>query len=246
MRIKVLISGLLAAAAVLLAAALDNPGIWVGVVSAILQLIFAFSWPTLTGCTKPWPIRIILALAAVASSVAAMGIIAAPGLQHGVLIIAAGVLLIFVTQVFRGAAAEGRLNNVVAGVSGLALVSQGAGLSALGAVVGGFGIVLVTMISLLGAGAVAMTKLPSYVVLFLSVLTAAALAAAASALPLGLSWYHSLLLGALAGILVGSVRAVMLASGAVKSWTSILAVATLIVMLSGTMSWYAMQVLGQI
>ena len=246
MRIKVLISGLLAAAAVLVAAALDTPGIWVGVVTLILQLFFAYSWPTLTGCLKPWPIRIILALAAIASSVSAVGLWDTPGLQHTLLALAAGTLLVFVTQVFRGAAAEGRLTNTVAGISGVALVSQGAGLAALGAVPGGFGIIVLTVLSLLAAGAVAMTKLPSQAVLLLALLTAAALAAALSALPLGLSWSHSLLLGALSGIWVGAMRAVILASGAVKSWTHILAVATLILTISGTVSWYAMQLTGNI
>lgn len=245
-RIKVLISGLLAAAAVLLAAALDNPGIWVGVVTVSLQLIFAYSWPTLIGCEKPWPLRVILALAGLASSAAAVGLSGNPGLQNSLLIMAAGVLLVFVSQVFRGAAAQGRLSNVVAGISGLALVSQGAGFSALGAVAGGFGIILVTVISLLGSGAVAMTRLPDQVVMILSVITGSALAAAASALPLGLSWTHCLLIGALAGLLVGAMRAVVLASKAVKSSMDIMAVAILILMVSGTLSWYSMQLLGQV
>ncbi|MCW4464128.1 hypothetical protein OK351_01190 [Glutamicibacter sp. MNS18] len=246
MRIKVLISGLLAAAAVLLAAALDTPGIWVGVVTVLLQLVFAYTWPGFTGCEKPWPLRVILALAALASSAAAVGLGANPGLQDSLLVIAAGVLLVFVSQVFRGAAASGRLTNVVAGISGLALVSQGAGFSALGAVAGGFGIILVTVASLLGSGAVAMTRLPDQVVMVLSVLTGSAVAAAASALPLGLYWYHCLLIGALAGLLVGSMRAIVLATRAIRSTTHILAVSTLILLVAGALSWYAMQVMGRI
>ena len=246
MRIKVLISGLLAAAAVLGAAALDTPGIWVGIVTVVLQLLFAYSWPTLTRCAKPWPLRIILALAALGSSAGALGLAGAPGLQASLLATAAGVLLVFVSQVFRGSDAAGRLTGAVAGISGLALVTQGAGFTALGSVSGGFGIILVTVASLLAAGAVAMTRLPGQVVMLLSVLTAAALAAAASALPLGLHWYHCLLIGALAGVLVGAVRAITLATQAIKSATDIVAVSSMVLLVSGALSWYAMQVLGRV
>ncbi|WP_421014038.1 hypothetical protein, partial [Glutamicibacter creatinolyticus] len=70
--------------------------------------------------------------------------------------------------------------------------------------------------------------------------------ASSSALPLGLAWYHCLLIGALAGVLVGCLRAITLASRAVKRVEDMLAVSTLILLLTGSLSWYAMQVLGQV
>lgn len=212
----------------------------------LLQLVFAYSWPTLTRCEKPWPLRVILAVAGLASSTAAVGLDGAPGMQNTLNAVAAGVLLVFVSQVFRGSDAAGRLSHAVAGVSGLALVTQGAGLAALGAVPAGFGIILVTVASLLGAGAVSMTRLPDRAVMLLAALTGSAAAAAFSALPLGLSWYECLFIGALAGLLVGSMRALTLATGAIRFVSDILAISTMILLVSGALSWYAMQLLGRV
>lgn len=246
LRVKVLISGLLAAAALLVAATLDTPGLSVGAITAVLQLLFAYSWPTLTRSAQPWPLRIILALAGLLATFFAVGMLGPVGMGASMLVIAVGVPLVFMSQVFRGTVASGRLSNTVSGISGLAVVSQGAGLSALGASPSGFGIILVSVIALLGAGACAMTRLPDRDVIFLAPLTGAALGAASSALPLGLAWYHCLLIGALAGVLVGCLRAITLASRAVKRVEDMLAVSTLILLLTGSLSWYAMQVLGQV
>lgn len=246
LRIKVLISGLLAAAALLVAAAVDTPGLAVGAVAAVLQLVFAYCWPNLTRCEGRWVLRVLLGLAGLFSTVAAVLLPGSPGMGNSVLVMMVGVLVTFVSQVFRGSQARGRLSNTVAGITGLAIVTQGAGLAALGASPQGFGIILVTVAALLGAGAAAITRLPDRVAMFLSLLLGAAIGAAASALPLGLHWYHSLLVGALAGLLVGSIRAVTVATRTVKTTTDMMAVASLILLVSGALSWYAMQILGRV
>ena len=80
--------------------------------------------------------------------------------------------------------------------------------------------------------------------MILAPVVAAALGAASSALPMDLLWYQGAILGLLAGLLVGSLRALALVSRSVRNLSGILGLACAILLMSGAVSWYAMEVLA--
>ena len=244
MRIKVLLCGLVAVGLLTGAASLSSLTWPVGVVTAILQLVFAYAWPRMVRSDAPWPITIILALCSLAATAATIFMPGASVMSHSVEAIAVGVLLVFISQVLRGAEAEGRLAGVVSGVTGLVLAVLGSAWAASAQVGYGYGLTVVTVISLLGAGAVVVNRLPNRITMILAPLVAAALGAAASALPVDILWFQGAVMGLLAGLLVGSLRALALASRSVRNLSGILGLSCGIILLSGAASWYAMEVLA--
>lgn len=243
MRIKVLISGLLAAALLLGAAAWSSVNFAMAIVAVVVQLIFAYAWPRMTRSETPWTLSVILSICALASTAATLFMPGATQTSHSVEVIAAGVLLIFITQVLRGASSEGRLAGVVSGVTGLAIVTQGAGWAAIGLTDGAFGITVTTLLALLGAGAIAITRWPDRITFILAPVIGGALGALASALTFGPSWAPALCIGILSGLLVGSLRALALSSRSVRTISGVLALACGILLLAGALSWYAMVLL---
>ena len=165
-------------------------------------------------------------------------------MSHSVEAIAVGVLLVFISQVLRGAEAEGRLAGVVSGVTGIVLGVLGSAWAASAYVPYGFGLAVTTVVALLGAGAVAVTRLPNRMTMILAPVVAAALGAASSALPIDMLWYQGATLGLLTGLLVGSLRALALVSRSVRNMSGILGLACAILLMSGAVSWYAMEVLA--
>lgn len=244
MRIKVLLCGLVAVGLLTGAASLSSLTWPVGVVTAILQLVFAYAWPRMVRSDAPWPITIILALCSLAATAATIFMPGASVMSHSVEAIAVGVLLVFISQVLRGAEAEGRLAGVVSGVTGMVLAVLGSAWAASAQVGYGYGLTVVTVISLLGAGAVVVNRLPNRITMILAPLVAAALGAAASALPVDILWFQGAVMGLLAGLLVGSLRALALASRSVRNLSGILGLSCGIILLSGAASWYAMEVLA--
>jgi len=244
LRIKVLLCGLVAVGLLTGAASLSSLTWPVGVVTAILQLVFAYAWPRMVRSDAPWPITIILALCSLAATAATIFMPGASVMSHSVEAIAVGVLLVFISQVLRGAEAEGRLAGVVSGVTGMVLAVLGSAWAASAQVGYGYGLTVVTVISLLGAGAVVVNRLPNRITMILAPLVAAALGAAASALPVDILWFQGAVMGLLAGLLVGSLRALALASRSVRNLSGILGLSCGIILLSGAASWYAMEVLA--
>lgn len=244
MRIKVLLCGLIAVALLTGAASLSSLTWPMGAVTAILQLVFAYAWPRMVRSDAPWPITIILAVTSLAATAATIFMPGASVMSHSVEAIAVGVLLVFISQVLRGAEAEGRLAGVVSGVTGMVLAVLGSAWAASAQVGYGFGLAVVTVISLLGAGAVVVTRLPNRITMVLAPLVAVALGAVASALPVDILWFQGAVMGLLAGLLVGSLRALALASRSVRNISGILGLSCGIILLSGASSWYAMEVLA--
>ncbi len=244
MRIKVLLCGLVAVGLLTGAASLSSLTWPMGVVTAILQLVFAYAWPRMVRSDAPWPITIILALCSLAATSATIFMPGASVMSHSVEAIAVGVLLVFISQVLRGAEAEGRLAGVVSGVTGMVLAVLGSAWAASAQVGYGYGLTVVTVISLLGAGAVVVNRLPNRITMILAPLVAAALGAAASALPVDILWFQGAVMGLLTGLLVGSLRALALASRSVRNLSGILGLSCGIILLSGAASWYAMEVLA--
>lgn len=244
MRIKVLLCGLVAVGLLTGAASLSSLTWPMGVVTAILQLVFAYAWPRMVRSDAPWPITIILALCSLAATAATIFMPGASVMSHSVEAIAVGVLLVFISQVLRGAEAEGRLAGVVSGVTGMVLAVLGSAWAASAQVGYGYGLTVVTVISLLGAGAVVVNRLPNRITMILAPLVAAALGAAASALPVDILWFQGAVMGLLAGLLVGSLRALALASRSVRNLSGVLGLSCGIILLSGAASWYAMEVLA--
>ncbi|MGP5389164.1 hypothetical protein [Glutamicibacter arilaitensis] len=244
MRIKVLFSGLVAAALLVVAASLDSMNWLMGVLTAVLQLIFAYTWPRMVRSDAPWPISIIIALCSLAATAATMFMPGGSVMSHSVEAIAVGVLLVFISQVLRGAEAEGRLAGVVSGVSGVVLGVLGSAWAASALVPYGFGMTVSSVIALLGAGAVAVTRLPNRITMALAPVVAAALGAASTALPMDMLWYQGAILGLLIGLLVGSLRALALVSRSVRNLSGILGLSCAILLMSGAVSWYAMEVLA--
>ncbi|WP_172511276.1 hypothetical protein [Glutamicibacter mishrai] len=244
MRIKVLLCGLVAVGLLTGAASLSSLTWPMGVVTAILQLVFAYAWPRMVRSDAPWPITIILALCSLAATAATIFMPGASVMSHSVEAIAVGVLLVFISQVLRGAEAEGRLAGVVSGVTGMVLAVLGSAWAASAQVGYGYGLTVVTVISLLGAGAVVVNRLPNRITMILAPLVAAALGAAASALPVDILWFQGAVMGLLTGLLVGSLRALALASRSVRNLSGILGLSCGIILLSGAASWYAMEVLA--
>lgn len=243
MRIKVLISGLLASALLLGAASLQSVEWAMGAVAVILQLAFAYAWPRLIRAEAPWPLTVILAVCSLASTAAVLFMPGVSPMSHGVEVIAVGVLLVFISQVLRGAEAEGRMAGTVSGITGVVMAVLGSAWAAAGTVNYGFALTLVTVIGLAGSGLVAMTRLPNRITMFLAPLVSLVLGAIATALPLGLHVVEGVVLGLLAGILVSALRALALSTRSVRNLTCVLGLSSGIVLLSGAASWYALDLM---
>ncbi|WP_313813702.1 hypothetical protein [Glutamicibacter sp.] len=243
MRIKVLISGLLASALLLGAASIEAVDWAMGIAALMLQLVFAYAWPRLVAAQSPWPLTIILSLCSLAATAATLFMPGDSPMSHGIEVIAAGVLLVFISQVLRGAEADGRMAGAVAGTTGVVMAVLGSAWGAAGTIDLRFSLTLVTVLGLLGSGVFAMTRLPNRITMTLGPLVAACLGAAATALPLGLQWYEGVVIGAVAGLLVSSIRAMALSTRSVQNLTGVLGIASGMILISGATSWYALELL---
>ncbi len=243
LRIKVLLSGLLASALLLGAAGIGAVDWAMGAAALVLQLVFAYAWPRLVGAHARWALSAILVLCSAAATAATLFMPGDSPMSHGIEVIAAGVLLVFISQVLRGAEAQGRMSSVVAGTTGVVMAVLGSSWAAAGTTSFGFPLALVTVLGLLGSGVFAMTRLPNRITLGFGPLAAGALGAAATALPLGMAWYEGAVIGLVAGILVAAIRAMALSTRSVKNFTGVLAVAVGMILISGATSWYAVELL---
>ncbi len=244
MRIKVLISGLLASALLLGAASVQSVAWAMGAVAVILQLLFSYAWPRLVRSDAPWPLTIILAVCSLAATAAALFMPGVSPMAHGVEVIAVGVLLVFISQVLRGADAEGRMAGTVSGITGLVMAVLGSAWAAAGTVNQGFALTVVTVIGLLGAGVVSMTRLPNRITMVLAPVMSTVLGAIATALPLGLHAYEGLVLGLFAGILVSALRALALATRSVRNLTGVIGLSSGMILISGAASWYVLELMA--
>lgn len=244
MRIKVLICGLLASALLLGASSIQSVEWAMGAVAVLLQLVFAYAWPRLAQSQAPWPLTVILVLSSLAATAAALFMPGISPMSHGVEVIAAGVLMVFISQVMRGADAEGRMSGSVTGVAGVVISVLGASWAAAGTASHGFAMSLLTVLALIGAGLVCMTKLPNRWTMIFGPVVAALVGAAATVLPLDVLWWQGLIIGLLAGILVASLRALALMTRSVQNLTGVTALASAMILISGATSWYTMELMS--
>ena len=243
LRIKVLFLGLLVAVVLLAAAIFDSVPYLMAAATAVLQLLFAFSWPRMAKADAPVPSGIIIALCALAATAAAELLPEANPMAHAIEVITVGVLLAFISQVLRGADATARLEGAVSTVTGVVIAVLGSAWAASAHASFGLGLAASTLAGLLGAGLIAVTKLGHKPAALLAPLLGAGFGAAASLLPIGIDWVPALAAGLVSGLVLTVLRSVAIVTRGSRGKRGVAGLTTGAVLLAGAANWYLLDLL---
>lgn len=246
MRFKVLATGTIALALVLGAAQLPAAASGWPVLGVTLVLLAAFAagWPRLT--KVPAPAAVSLVIFGVGAAAALLGLLSGsgPGLDPVAPCLAAGVLLVFLTQLVRGTDAQRRLESAASGISGMAIAAFGSGWAVLGTAAEGRSLALLAGIGILGAAAPGVSRLPDRVVFPLGFVLAVLLSGAGSLLLPGIGLVAALVLGAACGLVVVGSRAMLVSVGGPRGPAQVAAAALAPLLVCGSVAWYVLLLLA--
>ncbi|MDO2935461.1 hypothetical protein Q2T94_14220 [Paeniglutamicibacter sulfureus] len=244
MRLKVLATGTLALALVVGANFVPGATGWpvLGVTLALLAA-FALGWPRLMKVPAPNPVSLVIFLVGAAAAVLGLWARPGPGLGWVAPSLAAGLILMFVTQLVRGTDAQKRLESVATGICGMLIAAFGSGWAVLGTDPDGRAVALMAGIAILGAAAPGVSRLPDRVVFPLGFVLAVLFGGAASLLHPDLSVVPGLVLGAACGLVVVGTRAMLVSLGGPKGPAQMAAAALAPLLVCGSVTWYVMLLL---
>lgn len=245
MRFKVLATGTLVLALVIGASYVPEAEGW-PVLAVVLLLLGAFAagWPRLLKVPAPNPVSIVTFVTSAAAALLAYFGQPVPGLRWLVPCLGMGLILMFLTQLFRGADAKQRLESVAVGAAGLVVAGLGSGWVALGTEPEWRVLMLVSGLSMLGAAVPAVTRLPDRIVFPLGFVLAALLGGAASMLDADVNVVPAMLLGATCGLVVVGARAMLISTGGPRTTVQILAAALAPLLVCGSVVWCAQLLMG--
>ncbi|GAA5227874.1 hypothetical protein GCM10025778_24070 [Paeniglutamicibacter antarcticus] len=238
-RLKVLATGTIALALLVGAGYLPGDTTWPLVaVSVVLLALFSIGWPRLMKLPSPIPVSVVIFLAGTAATL--LGLMQEPGpsLETVAPVVAAGVILVFLTQLVRGTDAQKRLESVAVGISGMLVAAFGSGWVMLGIDSRWHVLGLVAGISMVGAAVPGMLRWPDRIVFPLGLVLAVLLGGAASLLDQRIGVLPALVLGAGCGLVVVAVRAMLVSVGGPKGTLQMAAAALAPLLVCGSLSWY--------
>ncbi|MDO5742979.1 MAG: hypothetical protein Q4P23_00810 [Micrococcaceae bacterium] len=239
MRLKVLATGTLALALLVGAAYLPGDTTWplVAVALALLAL-FSIGWPRLMKLPAPIPVSVVIFLSGAAAVL--LGLVREPRPDLGIVapVVAAGVLLVFLTQLVRGTDAQKRLESVAVGISGMLIAAFGSGWVMLGIDPRWHVLGLMAGISMVGAAVAGMLRWPDRIVFPLGLVLAVLLGGAASLLDPRIGVVPALVLGAGCGLVVVAARAMLVSVGGPRDSIQMAAAALSPLLVCGSVVWY--------
>ena len=239
MRLKVLATGTIALALLVGAGYLPGDTTWPLVaVSVVLLALFSIGWPRLMKLPSPIPVSVVIFLAGTAATLLGLMQEPRPSLETVAPVVAAGVILVFLTQLVRGTDAQKRLESVAVGISGMLVAAFGSGWVMLGIDSRWHVLGLVAGISMVGAAVPGMLRWPDRIVFPLGLVLAVLLGGAASLLDQRIGVLPALVLGAGCGLVVVAARAMLVSVGGPKDTLQMAAAALAPLLVCGSLSWY--------
>lgn len=241
MRLKVLATGSIALALILGASYLPIAADWPELVALLLVLgAFSVGWPRLLQAPSPNTLSGLIFLGSGAAAVLAALPIAQAG--TGMLwlapIVGVGAILMFLTQLFRGTGAAGRLEAVAIGVSGLVIGALGSGWVALASNTQSRAVALIAGLSVLVAAISGVPRLPDRIVFPLGFLLAVLVGGAASMFDNNVNVVPGLVLGAACGLVTVAARAMLVSSSSPRTTLGMLAASSAPILVCGAVVWY--------
>lgn len=244
MRLKVLATGTIALALLVGAGYLPGDTTWPLVaVSLVLLGIFSIGWPRLMKLPSPVPVSVVIFLAGTAATLLGLAREPRPDLGTVAPVVAAGVLLVFLTQLVRGTDAQKRLESVAVGIAGMLIAAFGSGWVMLGIDPRWHVLGLMAGISMVGAAVPGMLRWPDRIVFPLGLVLAVLLGGAASLLDPQVGVAAALVLGAGCGLIVVAARAMLVSVGGPKDRIQMAAAALSPLLVCGSVTWYVSVVL---
>lgn len=241
MRLKVLATGSVALALILGASYLPIASSW-PVLGAVLLVLgaFAVGWPRMLQAPAPNLLSALIFLGAATATVLAM----LPDSQAGTgtvwlaPIIGVGAILIFLSQLFRGTDARGRLESVAIGIGGLVIGAFGSGWVALANSTQWRAVALIAGLSILAAAIPGVLRLPDRIVFPLGFLLAVLVGGAASMLDTDVNVVPGLVLGAACGLVTVATRAMLVSASSPRNALGMLAASSAPILVCGALVWY--------
>ncbi len=212
-------------------------------VTLVLLAAFAAGWPRLMKVPSPNPVSLVIFVVGTAATLLGLFAQPRPGLGWVAPCLAAGVILMFLTQLVRGTDAQKRLESVAVGICGMVIAGFGSGWAVLGTAPAGSSLGLVAGFGILGAAVPGVLRLPDRVVFPLGFVLAVLLGGAASLLHPGVSLVPALVLGAACGLVVVGSRAMLVSLGGPKGPAQMAAAALTPLLVCGSVTWYVMLLL---
>lgn len=239
-RLKVLATGTLALALLIGAGYLPSDTGW-PVLAAVLLLLAALGvgWPRLLKVPSPNPVGLVIFLVSALGAVLAFMARPMPGLPWLAPVVGIGAIVMFLTQLFRGTDAQGRLESVASGVAGLVVAAMGAGWVALGTVPDGRDLAVIGGLAVLAAAIPGVLRLPDRIVFPLGFVLAVLVGGAGSILGPGVDLVPGLALGAACGLVIVGSRAMLVTSGGPRGSAQMLAAGLAPLMVCGAVIWFA-------
>lgn len=244
MRLKVLATGTIGLALLVGAGYLPNNSHWpVTAITLLLLAAFALGWPRLMRASSPNPLSVVIFVVSAAATL--LGVIAEPlpTLAWVAPSMAAGVVLVFLTQLVRGTDASKRLESAAVGITGMLVASFGSGWAALGAQEPWRAGALMAGISILAAAAAGVLRLPDRIAFPLGFVLAVLAGGAASLLHPRIELVPALVLGAACGLVIVGFRAMLVSLGGPRSTVQVLGAALAPLLVCGSVTWYVLLLL---
>ena len=233
-----------AAAAAVLCAVIGASYLSLPVLTAavcVAAVVIGIGWPVLLGVPAKKTLAAVISLAGIATAVLAGIAPAGMPLLWMAVVIALGVMAVFLIQLLRGTGQPRRLESTFGASAGLVLTSLGAGWVAadrLSANANNGGMMLVTGISMLVAIGVCLLPWPDRIVAPLGMVLAPLAGALAAPLFSTVHMLPAAAVGAIAGIILVSFRRLVLADGGPTRLPAMLAVGAAPVMAAGSLVYF--------
>lgn len=240
MRLKVLATGTVALALLIGVSYLPTAAGWPGLVMVLLLLAaFAAGWPRLLKVPSPNPVSLVVFLASAATALLAYVEEPLPGLLWLAPAVGIGTIVMFLTQLFRGANATSRLESAASGMAGLVIACLGAGWIGVGDDPAWRDLALIGALTILAAAIPGVLRWPDRIAFPLGFVLAVLVGGAASIVNSAVHVVPALVLGAACGLVVVGSRAMLVSAGGPRNTVQMLAAATAPVLVCGSVVWYA-------
>jgi hypothetical protein len=204
-------------------------------------LMVGLGWPQLLGVPARKTLSTVISLAGIAAVLLASVAPSGMALSWTVVVVALGVMAVFMVQLVRGTGQPHRLESTFGASTGLVLAVLGAGWVAaerLSANSADTGMMLITGISMLMAIAVCVLPWPDRIVAPLGVLLAVLAGTLGASISSSVPLLPAALVGAVAGTVIACFRRLILAEGGPRQVPAALAIGAAPIMASGGLVYF--------
>lgn len=211
------------------------------VIACIGVLLVGIGWPQLLGVPAKKTLAAVISVGGIAAVLLAAAAPTGMSMAWSVVVVALGVMTVFLVQLVRGTGQPHRLESTFGASTGLVLATLGAGWVAaerLAANSANSGMMLITGVSMLVAIGVCVLPWPDRLVAPLGVVLATLAAPLGAALSSSISLLPAAVVGALGGTVIVCFRRLVLADGGPNKIPAILAIGSAPIMASGALVYF--------